>query len=260
MTKNEETLTFRMPENHGSDDPVTLSPDNKAASLKAFNDLFGNLSFLHEMLGKDELTVGIRFSCLGNAESHMRRIGQLIDAGEDKVQTAELNKSQLRIANDEIARLRKEMAKGVTLEAIGNKLEVLHRSVRDWWKDCGFGMAEGKYVPNWKGANLNVEFSVYIEEKPGMLFEDEPVSAQVKINENLAKMAAGADLVKSNMGGLGLLDTPKSRAYIDTLILGRFPGTDIWDYHSMHLNGKVGEYQIKKVVAHIPIQAIELPG
>ncbi len=250
-------MAFRMPENHGSDDPIELSEDNKAAALKAIKDAHGNLAFIHEMIGKDALTVGIRFSCLANAESHMRRTGQLLDAGKDKAQTSELNKSQLRIANDEIARLRKEMAKGVTLESVGNKLEVLNQIVRKWWHQQGFGLAEGKFRPNYRGADYEVDFSTYISDRDSSLIaEDEPVTAEQRHQERLLKIAEGGDLIQDHHRQPALKDTPKSRAWLDNLITTRFPGTRIWEYTAQYLFERPGEYQIRKVIVHIPIEAI----
>lgn len=245
-----------MPANSGSDELLVLDEDTKAASLKAIQQAIGSLSWVFENVRDGTATKQVRFNGVSVAASYVTRLGELLGRDEDTEQEKQLRKSQLRVANDEIHRLRQEMAKGVTVEAMGNKLEELKKTVYYWWKSFGFLTADGNFSPNWKGADFHGKLSCYLDRHGGsVMLEDKPVTAKELALKTLEQLAEQTDIEQEDGSDVHFLDTPRNKDFLVNALTARFPGSRVWAFESNA--GRSGFFHLRNMEVYIPIQSIE---
>ena len=220
--------------NSSSEEPLMLDADNKVLSLKLIKDTISALGFLHEIISKDNLSVGTRHNTLSLARYHLSDLENALGAKDDIEQEAELRKNLLRQANLDIRQLREQLGKGVTVEAIGNKLYQLDRTIYNWWKNLGFSYSKATLLPNYRGANFDVEFTVRIQRHISS-FETKPVSAKAEVDAKAASLEHQLEIADSKHSVDGIvIDNPQNRLWITKKIREKFPNCRIvkWESHS----------------------------
>ena len=152
-------LSLESAKNHLSDEPLVLDADNKAASLKTIQSIYGALQFLNEMIKEDQATVSIRYNSLSIARHAIKDLTKSLGGEEDLKQDEDLRLKLLQDANAEVRRLTDELGKGVTKEGIGIKIGQMCDEVCKWWKEQGFGYIQPK-IGGWsQGASMTVDFN-----------------------------------------------------------------------------------------------------
>lgn len=249
---------FERPENASDETIIELDADKKAASIKAAADAYHSLYFLHELIGKDKLSIAMRFSCIGVAEAHINRLKLLLGSKSDEEQEAELNANLLRQANIENHRLREEMGKSVSLEVLGLALYPLQQEVYEWWQKLGFSFMEGEFKGWSSGASLYARLSCYLDKHASCIEEDQPVTAVAKKRKRIDELALLVDIDTPRNDDPRVMDTPRSREWIVSQILERFPGTRVSEWKSHGVRDRA-EGSLRDISVVIPIQSIREP-
>lgn len=250
---NDDKHFFRTTENSHSDEPLVLSPDDKAASLSSIKDAYQALSFLYEMIQKDQCTIGTRHNCMYIARSHMQQLVKFLNHEDDIKQEAELYSQSLRNANKEISRLRDEMGKGVTVDAIGSKLHLMDRTIYNWWKNLGFTYSKSSISASHRGGTFKVEFTVSVERHISS-FENKPVTAQAMVDNRREMLAKELDIVYHSKEPY-VLDNPKNRQWITKKLEERFPGCIVLKWESMSIY-RSDDFQIRHVEVFIDFDQV----
>lgn len=244
---------LRPTENHGSDEPLKLDPDQKASALKDIKSMIGALSYLGEMIQKNTAVVSTRHNTLGIARSDLRHIGATLGAEADTAQQDELNLQLLRQANMENHRLRDEMGKGVTIEAIGLKLYHLDRTIYNWWKNLGFTYSKSSIQAHSQGASFQVEFSIGVERHISTM-EEKPITAKAKLDAKREKLGQELQIVYDQSEPY-VLDNPNNRTWITNTLKARFPNCRIWKWESIAIH-RSDEFQLRHVEVNIDMKDV----
>lgn len=241
---------FATTKNHSSDEPLLIDADASASALASLKSIIVALSFLHEMVTKGTATVGTRHNTLGISRSELNNLEKSLGAKDDLQQEDELKKNLLRQANTEVYRLREEMGKGVTIEAIGSKLYQLDRSIYNWWQNLGFSYSSAKMQAHARGASFQVEFSVNIERHISS-HDPKPVTAKARVAAKQAALGAALEVMYKSDEPY-VLDNANNRAWLTNKFKERFPTCRIWKWEAMSINN-TDEFQIRHVEVNIDI-------
>jgi len=244
----EDDSPLRPTENHGSDEPLVLDADAKATSLKAINSVMGALSYLGERIQKDTAVVSTRYNTLGIARSDLRQLGNTLGAEADTAQEDELRLSLLRQANMENHRLRDELGKGVTVEAIGLKLYHMDRTIYNWWQNLGFTYSKSSIQAHSRGASFQVEFSIGVERHISTM-EEKPVTAKAKLDAKRESLGRELQIVYDGSEPY-VLDNPNNREWIKNTLKARFPNCRIYKWESISIH-RSDEFQLRHVEVNI---------
>lgn len=245
---------FAITENHSSDVPLLIDADAREASLESLRNMIGALTFLHEMISKGTATISTRHNTLGISRGELKQLDKFLGASDDLKQEAELRKNLLLEANTEVHRLREEMAKGVTIEAIGNKLYQLDRSIYNWWQNLGFSYSKSILQPNFKGASFVVEFSVGIDRHVS-INNPKPVTARLRKNAKHAVLGKELEIAQSDNDSY-VIDSPNNRIWFTNKFKERFPTCRITKWESISVFRQEGQFQIRHVEVYIDITDI----
>lgn len=165
----------------------------------------------------------VRHNGLGSAEAQLQRLGKLLGRDEDAAQAKAIEKSQVRILNDEINRLRAELGAAFSFDGMAAKLEAMNNAVYEWWKSLGFLTSEGGFYKAYRGFCFKGKFSCYVDPFASGFAEDEPVTAKAKKQAVMDKLKAEADISGTGQSDKYLLDTPRNRAWLLGQFDARFP-------------------------------------
>ena len=249
----EEINPFATVENHSSDEPLLLDADATAVTLKHIASAVDALGYLHELVSKGTATVSTRHNALGIARYNFKDLEKILGAKDDLKQHEELDRSLLRQANMEVHRLREELGKGVTIEAIGNKLYQLDRTIYNWWQNLGFSYSSATLAPHSQGAAFKVQFSINIDRHISS-YTDKPVTARANRD---AKMAALGEQLEVAYEGSEphVVDNENNRAWVTRTLKGRFPTCRIWKWESISVY-RLDVFQLRHVEVNIDITDI----
>lgn len=255
--KKQKPDLFSMPTNHRDDTPIQLSEDAKAASLKAIVAARDSLTFVADFIKNGSLSVSTRFNGFGVAQSNLNEAKKLLGGEDDDRQNRESDLYHLRMANQENQRLREEMAKGVTTEAVAHKLYALHKIVYDWWNKLGFNYSKGHFDGHGHGAYYTVEFSVHLDDM-SFSHDPEPVTTKKKKKEKIVSLKDVIDLIyeDGDRSMQHVVDTPKTRAWILNQLKTRFPSIRIVDIRLNPIH-KSDLFAFREIKAYIDIDEIE---
>jgi len=245
---------FERPANASDETVIILDADKTSLALRAAAECSHAINFVHELVGKGELSVSMRFACLSVAQSHLEKLKHTLGAKSDEEQANELNSNQLRQANIEIHRLRQEMAKGVTPEVLGLALEPLKQTVYDWWKSLGFLTMEAEFVGYSDGGYLNAKLSCYLD-RHGPLFDEKPVTTAAEKRMTIEQLAEHVDMDTPRGNEPSVMDTPRTREWLVSQLQTRFPGTRIFEWHSHGVDGGASS-TLRDIRISIPIKTI----
>lgn len=236
------------PDNSGNSKSLALDADEKAAAMKEISSIVGALSWLHELIEKDQATVATRYNALGINRYGLKHLEEMLGAKDDLAQDKKRDKNLLREANMELHRLREEMGKGVTVEAIGSKLYQLNQTIYNWWQNLGFTYSKSTLNPYSTGASFQVEFSVNVERHVSS-HDPKPVTAKARMESK--KQALGKELEIIYDGDEPyVVDNQNNRLWIANKLKERFPKCSInkWDIRSVY---RMDIFQISHVEVSI---------
>jgi len=254
VKKEKPINPFAGTENLTSNEPLLIDADDRASSLESLNSIIGALSFLHELITKGTATVGTRHNTLGISRAELSQLEKFLGAKDDLKQEEELKKNLLRQANMEIHRLREEMGKGVTIEAIGSKLHQLDRTIYNWWQNLGFTYSSSKLQAHSRGASFQVEFSVGVERHISS-HESKPVTAKARVDAKRAALGAELEIIYKSDEPY-VVDNANNRAWLTNKFKERFPTCRIWKWESISVHGLDDIFQIRHVEVSIDITDI----
>lgn len=224
-----------MPDNQFSSELVRVADKDEVLNLA--KEVYSAVAAVYDDIKNDRLSVGMRYNCLGIANRRLAALGAALGRAEDVVQEQAHKLNLLREANTEIARLRGQLAAGVTPDSVSAKLEALNNAVRDWWRPFSFGSMTGRFLPRWGGAEFLATF-------------------RVGGYEGSESVQAGCDTVAAD-GDVHIVDSDKTRQYLTGLFTTRFPGSKIqrWESRGVHAgDGRLAQPWEIEVV--IPLGAI----
>lgn len=239
---------FSSTRNSGSDEPLLIDADTTAVSLEAIKETIGALSFLHDVVHNGTATVGIRHNTLSLSKAYLERLEGYLGAKDDQKQEDELKNNLLRQANTELHRIREEMGKGVTIEAIGLKLYQLEKTIYNWWQNQGFSYSKSQLNPNYRGANFLVEFSVRIERHISSM-ATKPVTAKARVAAKCETLGKKLELVYDGDQSF-VIDNLNNRKWLTNLFKQRFPTCRILQWKSMSCY-KLDVFHIRDVEVNI---------
>jgi hypothetical protein len=246
-------LNLEMSPNHSDDTPVVLTDDAKAAATTSLKKAADALYFVMEFIKNGSLTVSARYNGLAVAISDINHARKLLGGESDLQQDMEGFQKRLREANEEIRRLEKEMTKGITAEAVGNKLGVLMKTVSKWWESIGFNYCTGKFN---EYGGLTAVLHTSIDDHISCMEEDTPVTAKQKKQEKVMETAQTLDLIPEGHGRFHVVDSPKNRAWVINKIKTRFPSVRICKVELQEI-GKADLFEIDRIEVYIPVDEIE---
>lgn len=249
--KEEKLGLFSTTENHSSNEPLLIDADATLSSLESLRSMIGALNFLHEMISKGTATVSTRHNTLGISRGELSNLEKSLGAKDDLQQEKELNNNLLRQANMELYRLREEMGKGVTIEAIGSKLYQLQQTIYNWWQNLGFSFSKSHLNPHSRGAAFSVEFSVSVERHVSS-YNPKPATARTKLLAKRAALGAELEIIHKSDEPY-VVDSPNNRAWLTNKFKERFPTCRIWKWESHSINGLDDLYHIRYVEVNIDI-------
>lgn len=253
--KPKPQLMLKMPANHSDDTPIVLDEDAKAAAMKKFQEVYNALAFVHDFIKSDSLCVSTRYNGLGLAQSHLEDIKKMLGAEADDAQRRESDLKHLRDSNMENQRLREEMAKGVTSEAVGHKLYELKQIVSNWWETLGFSYSKGTFDAHGHGGSYKVEFSVNIDTHLDYKERETPVTSRKKKDEKIENLSDVLDVYIEGRYDHAVIDTPKNRTWLINKLKTRFPSIRIFSVKSNAMDADL--FQIREIEAYIGIEDIE---
>jgi hypothetical protein len=241
---------FSNTKNHSSNEPLLIDADSRVASLNSLKSFISALGFLHETIAKGTATIGIRHNTLAISRAELSQLEKFLGAKEDLEQEEELRNNLLRQANIEIRRLQEEMGKGVTIEAIGNKLYQLDQTIYNWWQNLGFSFSQSNLKSYSNGTSFLVDFTCSIDRHIHSM-ESKPVTAKTRLDAKHETLKNDLEIIYHGREPY-VLDTPENRKWFVDKFKERFPNCRIykWESHSCP-NSDV--FQIRKVEVNINI-------
>ena len=242
---------FSTTENHSSDLPLLIDADTKEASLDSIKSIIGALSYLHELITSETAKVSTRHNTLAISRGQLKQLEKFLGASDDLQQEEQLKKNLLREANTEVYRLREVMANGVSVEAIGNKLYQLDRSIYNWWQNLGFTYSKSKLQPHFKGASFIVEFSVGIDRHVG-IDNPKPVTARTRKNAKFVALGQQLEIVQTNDDPY-VVDSPNNRIWFTNKIKERFPTCRIHKWEAVSVMRQEDVFQIRHIEVMIDL-------
>lgn len=254
--RHKPELLLEMPANHHDDTPIELNEDTKAAAMKKCQEVYNALSFVHDFIKSGSFTVSTRFNGLGLAQSHLDDVKKMLGADADDEQRRASDLKHVRAANIENQRLREEMAKGVTSEAVGHKLYELKKFVSDWWETLGFSYSKGTFDAHGNGGSYKVEFSVNIDTHLDFKEKETPVSSRKKKDEKIENLSEVLDVYVEGKYDHAVIDTPKNRTWLTNKLKTRFPSIRIFSIKSISIH-RTELFQLREIEAYIDIEDIE---
>jgi hypothetical protein len=249
-----DPLVLSMPENRTNESLLLLDPDNTASSLKSLKEIVSALNFLHEQIKKGEVSVSNRHNILSITRSELRYLEKYLGAEADLKQENDLKQNLLRQANMEVARLREELGKGVTVEAIGSKIYQLDRTIYEWWQELGFAYSKATFQSHSRGASFGVEFSVRVERHIGS-HEEKPITAKAKIDATREALGQQLEIVYDG-DEPHVVDNPNNRAWLTNKFQERFPTAKVWKWESRCVY-RMDIFEICQVEVRIDITDID---
>lgn len=259
MTRPPFNVLMNRPENASDDTPIILNEDTQALVLAKIKEASDALSFVAMFVRDGEITVSSRYNGLSLAESHLNSVKKLLGADADDEQKQEADRKSVRAANMENHRLREEMAKGVTAEAVGLKLNAYKNIVYKWWKNLGFSYCKGSFNAHSHGGGFNVEFTTNIDTHLDCIEREEsPISSRKIKDEKVQSISETLDLYVEGRYDHAVVDTPRNRAWIFGELKARFPSIQIHSIESRSISGS-DLLQIMKIEAYLQIEDIDLP-
>lgn len=246
---------FQQTENSGSDEIVPLTEDKRVASLAAIDSTVDALKFVRDYVKEKRLKKQVWHNGLAAAESQLQRLGKLLGRDEDAAQAKAIEKSQVRILNDEVNRLRAELGAAFSFDGMAAKLEEMKNAVYEWWKSLGFLTSEGGFYHAYRGFHFKGKFSCYIDEHASSFAEDAPVTAKAKKKTVIDKLRAETDI--GGRDDKRFLDTNRNRAWLIAQFDARFPDNLLCDFNinSFTEDGVRSQYY-RSVEVMLPIATI----
>lgn len=232
--ENKEQLLFASTKNSSSDEPLIVDADATEASKTILVSMIDAMRYLHEFLSKGEATVSTRHNTLGIVRNQLKRLEKLLGAEDDLKQDNEQTLVILRHAHAENARLQKQLADGVTFEAIGSKLYLLQRVIYEWWQELGFTYSQFELQPGYNGgATYKGRFTTRIERHISS-YEEKPVTARAKIEKKKEELGKELQIHWEDRTDAVVIDNENNRKWITNKFKERFPKSRIhsWESHS----------------------------
>jgi len=216
---------FESVKNHNSDEIVSLNPDEKATAISSVNGIIDALDFLRQQIIDDAVKVSTRYNTINIAKYKIKDLHELIGGNDDLKQDEEHLNFSLRHANIENARLRDQLGKNITTEAIASKLHLLRQDVYDFWKDLGFLHSDIKFSSGYNSAYLVCELSCYIDKHISTMTKT-PISDKKELDEKIEELKQTIETEKIPTG-LVMIDSEKNRNWITEILQNRFPSCTI---------------------------------
>lgn len=216
---------FDSVKNHSSDEPIELNADQKSTAIQYINDIFGALVYLKEQIVADKIQVNTRYNSIGIAKYKIQDLHELLGGEDDIKQDEERRNLSLRHANIENARLRDQLGKSVTTQAIASKLNLLKQDFYDFWKNLGFLYSTIQFSSGHDTAYLTCELSCYINNHISSMTQT-PVSDKKDLDERIEQLKQKIETDKIPTG-LVMIDSEKNRNWVIETLKNRFPSCRI---------------------------------
>jgi len=216
---------FESVENHHSREKIELNLDQKIVATKSIDKIIDGLLYLREKIQKDTVDVCTRYNIIGISKYEIQDLQECLGGKDDIKQDKEHNEKSLRHANIENARLKDELGKSISVQAIASKLNLLKQEVYDFWKDLGFLHSDIKFSAGFNDAYVTGEFSCYISDHIST-FSKNPVTEKQKVEEKIEKLKAKVEVAKISTG-LVLVDSEHNRKFLIDVFKERFPSSRI---------------------------------
>ncbi len=212
---------------------LTLSDDQKIVALKGIKDMHHGLSYVHEMIESDTLSIGMRDNMCSLLDHYLKELAEPIGYASQAAARIEEQHAKVRKLNGRIHELERQLGEAMPIDMIPNTLRNLRDGIASWWGNqmSGSHIFDFDYGPY---GTVDIKFS----------FSFDRISSWSKspTTDKTKKVQAREDL--ENQGYIfvqdesehRLLDCDKNRELLFALLKETFPSITIryWENRSVH--------------------------
>lgn len=231
-----------------SKEPLVLSEDEKAVSLKALKDIRFAAATLEEWIKGGKAEQGQADTILSLLESYHSELAKPLKYESYLTKEREERYADIRRANGEIRRLKEQIGSSKPIDGLADQLRYLHEIVYTWWREYGFNyVGDEQFGPY----SYRARFCFQLDSL-GLYDEDKPVSGKERRKERIKKFEEqGFEFIFDKHGEHPkLAGTNKNLELVTTLITTRFPSAALHNVQ-FYLDDKNGSPYFRDVEVYI---------
>lgn len=241
-------IVFSMPEPHNDDSLININKAQKKSALSSISNIQGALSFLTECLKSNDCKVSNRYNLLYVCNSHLEELEKVIGYDQDKKKEREHSNKVVRILNDEIAALKKQLSEKFPVEGLGLKLYECSKKFSDFWGELGFS----KYLRDSHFAAHSSHNQFFVGGLSFMLSDETLYSENPRNFEDLvSRLKIDLTLESSGKNSYNVADTEKNKSWVIKTLQSKFPSLKIQKWESILWNND--KYVLRYADFHVDI-------
>lgn len=216
-------MELRMPE--FSKEPLVLTDDEKAVSLKALKDIRFAAATLEEWIKGDHAEQGQADTIMSLLESYHSELAKPLKYESHLTKEREERYADIRRANQEIRQLKEQIGSSKPIDGLADQLRYLHDTVSKWWRVHGFNFVTDEQFGPY---SYRARFCFQLDSL-SLYDEDKPVTGKKNRQARIKQFEEqGFEFVYDKHGEHPkLLGTNKNLELLCALITSRFPSAAI---------------------------------
>ena len=226
---------------------VNLTADDKSVVLKELVSLNAAMKQLRENINANNLTEEMRDCLVSILNSCALNCSEMLAYDSKNSVESKIRDNMFKTINEEVRSLRKQLLKNNKSDGITEFLIELESALYKWWKSNGFSVITDT---SFGAYGFNGEFSLDISLISFM--STRPVTDSECKQSKLEKMVEeGYELVKESRTCYELLDTPKNRELIISLLKNKFPSVKIMRWNNVLASNESDKFILRGFEAYI---------
>jgi hypothetical protein len=218
-------MEIRIPE--FSKEPLVLTEDERAVSLKALKDIRFASATLEEWIKSGKAEQGQADTILSLLESYHGELAKPLKYESHLTKEREERYADIRRANKEIHQLKEQIGSSKPIDGLAEQLRYLHDIVSKWWREHGFNYVSDEQFGSY---SYRARFCFQLDSL-GIYDEDRPVTGKKQRKDRIKQFEEqGFEFIYDKHGKHPkLAGTNKNLELVSALITSRFPSAAIHD-------------------------------
>lgn len=216
---------------------VSLSKDNQHMALAKYQELNTALNVLFTNFENNELTVEYMEILLCNSETYLRELLNAYGYQGVLKKAQEKRSSEIRSLHAENRELRKQLGGKVTNEDAREKLKILSKIIKNWWRKEGFGHVSNISYSDFGTCEIKLSCHMFGDFR--LLDDETPISSKAKKIDWIQELKdQGYKIIKDGNHDWQLIDNDSNRDLIYKMITAKFPSSWISSFKNWHSRRK----------------------
>lgn len=216
-------MELRFPE--FSKEPLVLTEDEKAVSIKALKDIRFAAATLEEWIKGGVAEQGQADTIMSLLESYHGELVKPLKYDSHLAKEREERYADIRRANQEIHRLKEQIGSSKPIDGLADQLRYLHDTVSQWWREHGFNhVSDEQFGPYSYRARFCFQLDTL-----SLYDGDNPVTGKKRREDRIKKFEEHGFVFIYDKHGEHpkLAGTNKNLELLTELITDRFPSAGI---------------------------------